>query len=120
MYGKGDIESVGLTIDTAKREILEAEYETAAGYKPTSFGVSHLKVVRKGPLAPPLRFTVMSWNHLFALEEGAAKVPSAAVAVPPLSYFTPELWNDYAMWKNPETLLRKDRAHFIWERGSVR
>ena len=119
MYGKGDIESVGLMIDQAKREILEVDFETAANYNPSSFGVSHLKVVRKGPFAQPLRFKVVSWNHLFTLEEGGGVAPAAAMATPPLSYFTPELWNGYAMWKNPETLLRKDRAHFAWERGSA-
>jgi hypothetical protein len=119
MYGKGDIESVGLAVDPSKGEVLEADYETAADYNPASFGVKHLNVVRKGPLAPPLWFKVVSWNHLFSLEEGGLTASAPQGSGPALSYFTDKLWNDYAMWKNPETVLRKDRAHFVWERGFV-
>jgi hypothetical protein len=127
MYGKGDVESVGLVVDPAAGEVLEADFETAANYKPTDFSVKHQAVVEKGPLATPLRFRVISWNHLFSLEKssGAARSPATGQAAegstagPVLSYFTPELWASYAMWKNPQTLLRKNRAHFVWERGAV-
>jgi hypothetical protein len=116
MFGIGDIESIGLTLNPSQTEVLEIEYETAADYNPANFGVRHLKVQAKGPFTLPLVFRVVSWNHLFAFETGAAGKPTTAAAAP-LSYFTPELWAKYAMWKNPETILRKDRAHFVWERA---
>jgi len=153
---------------------VEVEYETAADYDPSRFSVKHQEVSLEGDFDPPLRFRVISWNHLFALEEngatepgngassveqvfgeaafgnatsaeaasaeaafgeaasantGSTEVAAAVVALPgvameplaeaPLSYFTPELWAKYAIWKNPETILRKDRAHFPWERAVV-
>jgi hypothetical protein len=44
---------------------------------------------------------------------------TAAAVAAPLSYFTSELWAKYAIWKNAETILRKDRAHFPWEQEVV-
>lgn len=150
MYGPGDIETIGLAIDPASGKIVEVEYETAADYDPSSFSVKHQEVSLKGSFDPPLHFQVISWNHLFRLEEDRAAVPStgapsaepasneatsaelasdeassaeaasaeaASGEAAPFSYFTPELWSKYAIWKNPETILRKDRAHFPWERG---
>jgi hypothetical protein len=119
MFGKGDIESVALCIDPSGGSVTEIDYETAKDYKASDFSVNHQKVVEKGPFSPPLRFRVMSWNHLFSLEEdspAALERPDEGVA---LSYFTPKLWKEYEMWKNPQTRLKKDRAHFIWERGAV-
>ena len=120
MYGIGDIESVGLSIDTASGKPIGVDYETAAEYDPSSFSVKHLKVSKKGPFSLPLHFRVVSWNHLFTLDEEARASPGKPDPRIPLSYFTPELWAKYAMWKNPETLLYKNRAHFIWERGDSR
>ncbi|MEN6499046.1 MAG: hypothetical protein ABFC65_00755 [Rectinema sp.] len=142
MYGPGDIETIGLAIDPASGKIVEVEYETAADYDPSRFGVKHQEVSLKGSFDPPLHFRVISWNHLFRLEEDRAAVPGTGVLsaelasgeatsaelasdeassaeAAPLSYFTPELWAKYAIWKNPETILRKDRAHFPWERAVV-
>ncbi|MCE5255489.1 MAG: hypothetical protein LLF89_01425 [Spirochaetaceae bacterium] len=140
MYGPGDIEAVALAIDLSSGKIMEVDYETAADYDPSSFSVRHQAVSLKGSFDPPLRFRVTSWNHLFALADnqkiqtpanaadqasanaaalaGAPGGP-ASVSGAPLSYFTPELWTKYSMWKNPETILRKDRAHFVWERGAT-
>lgn len=119
MFGIGDIESIGLAIDPASGEVTEVDYETAADYTPLSFGVKHVKITKKGPFPFPLRFRVVSWNHLFSLEEEAlASLKKSTYDIPP-SYFTSELWTKYAIWKNPETILRKDRAHFVWERGAV-
>jgi hypothetical protein len=129
MYGPGDIESVGLAVDPTSGKITEVDYETAADYDPASFSVKHQALSLKGNFDPPLHFQVISWNHLFRLEENtaasgdgarsgaAASAEAASGEAAPLFYFTPELWAKYAIWKNPETILRKDRAHFIWERG---
>jgi hypothetical protein len=117
MFGIGDIESIGMTINPENGEITKIEYETAANYSPSDFSVKHLTVDKKGPFESPLCFKVMSWNHLFSLEEAPRSSSGKRNNAAPLSYFTSELWAKYSMWKNPETLLRKDRAHFVWERG---
>jgi len=140
MYGPGDIEAVALAIDLSDGKIVEVDYETAADYDPSSFSVRHQAVSLQGSFVSPLHLQVISWNHLFALADNqniqaaappstqpanrAAAQPAAAGSAAPaagarLSYFTPELWAKYAMWKNPETAVRKDRAHFVWERGVV-
>jgi hypothetical protein len=118
MFGKGDIESIALTVDPSSGEILRVEYETAQDYSPENFSVTHKNVFVEGPLAAPPRFSVVSWNHLFSLEKSeASQGPKAdgAEARPPLSYFTAALWREYSMVKERETRLRKDRAHFDWE-----
>ena len=118
MFGKGDIEAVGLTVDPASGSVLEIRYETARAYSPTDFSVSHEYVVESHPGVGRPLFAVVSWNHLFRLE-GSATQAQAAAPRPALAYFSARLWNAYGMWKNPETLLRKNRAHFVWERGAV-
>ena len=123
MFGKGDIETIGVAIDPTSGKITEIDYETTADYSPSSFSVKHAMVKEKGPFPLPLRFKVVSWNHLFSLESQDSIAPQnptpqeKSASEIPLAYFTPELWSKYAVWKNPETLLRKDRAHFVWERG---
>jgi len=119
MFGKGDVESIGFVINPADGSVTQVDYETATGYDPTSFGVRHEAVSEKGPFSLPLRFEVMSWHHLFSLEKEGRASPEGRKTGVPLRYFTPELWANYAMWKNPETILRKDRAHFEWERGAA-
>ncbi len=147
MYGKGDIESIGLKLSPDASRILEIRYETARGYNASDFSVSHQNVVIESPAQGRPHFAVVSWNHLFGLAAAApgfsaaggdsAKLTAAAAGTSdgntpaaiwepypagqvPVSYFTSKLWNDYEMWKNPRTLLKKDRAHFVWERPSVR
>ena len=145
MFGKGDVESIGVTIDQVG-EIAGLEYETAKDYDPEAFSVKHLPVKEEGQVSLPLRFRIVSWNHLFirigseaasailagTAGTGAAREPEAYevfaaegsvvpdVRAVPFRYFSERLWSEYAMWKNPETILRKDRAHFVWERGTVR
>ena len=142
MFGKGDVESIGVTIDQGG-EIAGLEYETAKDYDPGAFSVKHLPVKEEGKISLPLRFRVVSWNHLFiriggeataaipagTAGPGAGMVPGAYevftaeghgrpdARTVPFGYFSERLWSEYAMWKNPETILRKDRAHFVWERG---
>lgn len=145
MFGKGDVESIGVTID-AEGEVVGLEYETAEDYRPDSFSVTHLPIKEEGKVDLPLRFRIVSWNHLFVRKgnEASAKVligitgteagrepdaqeifsaegtDVAGTKSVPFGYFSAKLWSDYAMWKNPETILRKNRSHFIWERGAVR
>lgn len=145
MFGKGDVESIGVMIDQ-EGEVAGLEYETAKDYDPTAFSVKHLRIKEEGRVGLPLRFRIVSWNHLFTRSGNEASAASLAgtagteagrapeayevfapegLEVPsarsvPFGYFTEKLWSDYAMWKNPETILRKDRAHFVWERCAVR
>ncbi len=156
MFGPGDIEVIGLAINSATGAIVQIDYETAANYDASKFSVTHEAVSQKGDFALPLRFAVVSWNHLFSLEgqggTGGATTPAApsvstvsaqaeqvgqgsatgtqptqggagatqgSSSQPLLSYFTPALWNRYGIWKNPQTILRKNRAHFAWERASA-
>ena len=69
MFGIGDIESIGLTINPENKEITKVEYETAANYNPVNFSVKHLNVDKEGLFKSPLHFMVISWNHLFSFEE---------------------------------------------------
>lgn len=117
MYGKGDIESIAFAIAPSSGEVTEVDYETAEEYSPNKFGVKHARIQKNGPFAGTLSFRVISWNHLFTLEEDNALPLVTSGTNVPLKYFTSELWDEYSMWKNPETILRKNRAHFIWERG---
>jgi len=119
-YGMEDIECIGLTVDPSNQAIVELEYETAEGYSSSNFDVQHGTVVEKGPFALPLRFRVISWNHLFALEGGASAAYVSPEPPAGLSYFSPELWSRYSMTKGRETPVRKDRAHFAWELEAVR
>lgn len=120
MYGKGDIEAVGIVVDPASGSILEIRYETARDYSPSDFSVSHRLVVETDPGPGRLRLAVMSWNHLFRLEGAASEEEARRQASgAALSYFSERLWRAYSMRKNPETLLRKNRAHFPWERSAV-
>lgn len=122
MYGKGDIESIALTVDPSTGTITRVEYETAQDYSPSKFSVTHKAVVAEGPLSAPPRFSVVSWNHLFALEKPESSPgpkDGAAESQPPLSYFSDALWREYSMQKAWETRLRKDRAHFSWEEAAA-
>ena len=145
MFGKGDVESIGVTIDAAG-EVVGLEYETAKDYRPGSFSVTHLPIKEEVKVSLPLRFRIVSWNHLFSRNVNETSAMASAVItgtdvgreaetrdifaaegldVPgarsvPFGYFSAKLWSEYAMWKNPETILRKNRSHFIWERGIAR
>jgi hypothetical protein len=132
IFGKGDIESIAIAVDGAG-QVVRVEYETAKDYDPAAFSVTHAALSEGGPFDLPLRFRVVSWNHLFARMSAGDPVPpsdlvwSAGAATTgranptgqaaPLAWFSPALWKEWAMWKNPETVIRKDRAHFAWERG---
>ena len=115
MYGKGDIESIALTLDPASGELRHVDYETAEGYSPSQFSVTHKAVGVAGPFALPLRFRVVSWNHPFSLDKDAPAPAGQEGADAPLVYFGPSLWREDSMMKDPNTRIRKDRAHFEWE-----
>ncbi|MBI3396616.1 MAG: hypothetical protein HY042_12315 [Spirochaetia bacterium] len=117
MYGKGDIEMVSVVIDSSG-DVIDVVYETAEGYDPRQFGVAHRTIRTEGKAVLPLRFRVVSWNHLFErLDTGSTPASPAGTRVElPLRYFDRELWEDYEMWKPTETVLKKSRAHQPYER----
>lgn len=119
MFGKGDVEVVGITLNRQKK-IVELRYETADRYEPTDFSVTHKDIVLTEGMEPPLCFRVISWNHLFDFVP-AKKIAgeSGASIQPKAEYFAAALWRDYEMVKIKETNIKKSRAHFIWEREGV-
>ena len=114
MFGKGDVESVALSIDHGSGTVVAIQYERAKDYDPSSFSVTHEEVEERGDFTLPLVFEVMSWNHLFSHSKAIVEEGSQV----PVQYFTPALWQEYGMQKYPPTRVRKDRAHFAWERGA--
>lgn len=115
MFGKGDVESVALTIDLSRGSVLAIEYERAKEYDPSAFSVTHESVEERGDFEIPIVFEVMSWNHLFRRLQTAKEINSSIS----VEYFTSALWEEYGMQKNPPTRIQKDRAHFAWERSAA-
>lgn len=110
MFGKGDVEMISLAIDSAGN-LDEVIYETAENHDPSDFGVKHSTV--RTVAKPPLVFRVVSWNHLFVLEEsgtGRRLQPE---------YFSASLWDEYEMVKEKETILKRSRAHQPYERRAA-
>jgi hypothetical protein len=119
-YGLGDIECIGLTVDPSSLAVVGLEYETAEGYSSSDFDVRHAMITAKGPFSPPLRFRVVSWNHLFTLEDGVSADYGSRDLATGLAYFSSALWSRYSMTKGRETFVKKDRAHFAWELQAAR
>lgn len=115
MFGKGDVESLALTVDPLSGAVVALEYETARDYDPAAFSVTHEPLREEGVFSAPLSFEVISWNHLFR----RVNASGSAAAVLPVQYFTDKAWREYRMVKNPRTRIQKDRAHFVWERVSA-
>ena len=117
MFGKGDVEVVGMVI-SPKNRIMRLEYETAADYDPRDFSVKHKDVTVDGPVSTPVCFEVISWNHMFDYKKSSTKKCKDGVRLQ-VEYFSKELWEEYTMFKREETMLKKNRAHFKWERESI-
>ncbi len=117
MFGKGDVEVVGMVI-SPKGMIKRLEYETAADYDPRDFSVKHKDVTVDGPVSKPVCFEIISWNHMFDYRKDSTEKCNNGVRLQ-AEYFTKELWEEYTMFKREETMLKKNRAHFKWERESI-
>lgn len=116
MFGKGDVEAAAVTI-SPRGDVIRLRFETAKDYDPKKFSVTHQAVEVDGPVKLPIYLKIISWNHLF---EYSAHLPDGSTDPTRLSpeYFTPKLWEEYGMIKEKKTFLKKDRAHFPWERKS--
>ncbi len=117
MFGKGDAEVVGMVI-SPKDRIMRLEYETAADYDQRDFSVKHKDVTVDGPVSTPVCFEVISWNHMFDYIKNSPGKCKDGVRLQ-VEYFAKELWEEYTMFKREETMLKKNRAHFKWERESI-
>lgn len=120
MFGPGDIEVIEIVLDQsgARKSI---RYETAKDYDPKGFSVAHQWVKLEGAqFQDNTVFKVISWNHLFdALLESEVDQEKYLRRDVPLAYFTNDLWESYEMFKPVNTRLKRNRAHFEYERQSV-
>lgn len=120
MFGKGDIEVIEIVLDESGH-VMACNYETAKAYDPSAFSVSHEWVQASGETyVKDMAFEVISWNHLFDLKsisemENHANLKKANLE---LTYFDQETWEAYEMFKATNTALKKNRAHFDYERLS--
>lgn len=120
MFGPGDIEVIEVKLNP-DGESVRIKYETAKDYDPKAFSVSHQWVtLDQGEFNEETVFKVISWNHLFdAVDESQVDHSEYIQAEMPLSYFTEEKWEKYEMFKPTNTLIKRNRAHFDYERESA-
>lgn len=127
MFGKGDVETIAVRLDSNLAPVT-VWYEYPASYSVNDFSVRHATREAAYPAGGErLAFAVVSWNHLFDLAETAdsGTANSAAAAEPAVvsnlvpEYFSDALWTEYAMVKTRQTRIRKNRAHYPWERRSA-
>ena len=118
MFGKGDIEVIEIVIDS-QGDVIECQYETAKSYDATAFSVSHEWVQVDHHIN--MGFEVISWNHLFDMKAQSEldQNPSLIKMDLACSYFDDETWKEYEMFKETNTFLKKNRAHFDYERLSA-
>lgn len=119
MFGKGDIEVITITLNSAL-QMVSLKYERPDAYSAESFSVKHVTVETSVPegIERPL-FKVTSWNHLFVLDGFASAETARAVSPVQLSYFSDTLWQSYSMVKERQTKIQKNRAHEKWELRSA-
>lgn len=126
MFGKGDVESIEIVIDKNSK-VKQIVYETVDQYNPKQFSVKHKKISVTDPnIKNTAVFKVISWNHLFKFlgeadgtlnEEYKSEKNKFCKLVP--QYFTEDLWKEYEMTKRYETLIKRNRAHFEYEKEYV-
>jgi len=111
MYGPADIELVEVIVQKTG-QIKSVFYEDVKDYRPGAFSVTHLPITEINP-SLPLCFEVKTWNHMVALRK-----PDHCTKIATLKaeYFSELLWNEYKMLKKHEAILRRNRAHKIYER----
>ncbi|MBK6607544.1 MAG: hypothetical protein IPG24_19190 [Leptospiraceae bacterium] len=99
-------------------KIRQVEYETAENYEPSKFGVKHKTILRKEQHKEPVVFKVMSWNHLFDyVGDNSINTPNTIRLIP--QYFNQSLWEEYAMVKEKESFLSRNRAHKPYEKEFI-
>ncbi|MBS0617332.1 MAG: hypothetical protein JSR44_04045 [Spirochaetes bacterium] len=111
IFGPADVELIEVILSNAGI-VLELHYEDAKNYNPKSFSVRHEAKAVQNP-ASPFCFETRSWNHMFAL---VAAARCTGVNPLPLAYFNDDEWQRLKMVKKTEAILRRNRAHRIYER----
>lgn len=124
MYGKEDVEVIEIKLNPNK-EVVRVQYETAENYNPNNFAVEHKNVMLEGNDLETYKsenvvFEVVSWNHLFDLKtiDDLEMNDKEKVDIE-VEYFDSEEWEEYEMSKKINTILKKDRAHYGYEREFV-
>ena len=124
MYGKEDVEVIEIKLNS-KDEIVRIKYETAENYNPNNFGVEHKNVILEGKDLEMYKrgeaiFKVISWNHLFEVKKiEDLDIDEKEVVNLETNYFKNEDWKEYEISKKINTLLKKDRAHYEYEREFI-
>lgn len=118
MFGKGDIEVIEIAINP-NGTVIQCQYETAKSYDETAFSVSHEWVRADHHIN--MGFEVISWNHLFNMSPQTDLDQNHSLIKTNLkiSYFDDETWKAFEMFKETNTFLKKNRAHFEYERVSA-
>lgn len=115
IFGKADLELIEVVLD-AKGNVSRVAYEDAEKYNPKAFGVKHVEKTLMHPKLP-LCFEIVSWNHMVRPRESDACSKMAALKV---EYFTDALWDEFRMVKKTEAILRRNRAHRVYERSAAK
>lgn len=122
MYGKEDVEVIEIKLNPDK-EVIRVQYETAENYNPNNFGVEHKNVVVEETDLETYEnrvFEVISWNHLFDLKKiHDLEMNDKETVDIEVEYFNNEEWEEYEMSKKITTILKKDRAHYGYEREFI-
>lgn len=126
MFGKEDIEVIEVMINS-EREVVRIQYETAENYNPKDFSVEHKSIkieedhISAGKKIKDIGFNVISWNHLFEAvrtsDMDLLHKYNKFNIIP--EYFSNKEWKEYGMFKKINTMLKKNRAHFEYERETV-
>jgi len=111
IFGPADVELIEVILSNTGA-VREIHYEDAKNYKPQSFSVQHEAKAVQNPESP-FCFETRSWNHMFALVSAAR---CTGVNPPPVTYFSDVEWQRCKMVKKTEAILRRNRAHRIYER----
>jgi len=116
MFGPNDIELIEIILDSAGNPI-KLSYESAMKYRKTAFGVTH-KAVEETLNGKPQNycFKVTTWNHM--VDHVGSSACNAQPEIP-LAYFTNAEWEASRMVKRSEAILRRNRAHRVYERLGV-
>ncbi|MBV6492488.1 MAG: hypothetical protein LDLANPLL_00482 [Turneriella sp.] len=115
IFGAADIELIEVILDKNLYP-KKIAWEGAENYQPKNFGVKHKPEAKDNPTVP-FCFAITTWNHMFKNMDSSACSNTQPLKV---EYFSTPLWEKYSMTKETEAILRRNRAHRIYERVAVK